>query len=61
MARGSMSKCSKCGSTNIKAEQGRIEGAAMGASRLFFDVYICQDCGYTELYFQEKSYFYLGH
>jgi predicted nucleic-acid-binding Zn-ribbon protein len=61
MARGSMSKCPKCGSTNIRAEQGRIEGAAMGASRLFFDVYICQDCGYTELYFQEKSYFYHGH
>jgi len=56
-----MSKCPKCGSTNIRVEQGRIEGAAMGASRLFFDVYICQDCGYTELYFQEKSYFYLGH
>jgi predicted nucleic-acid-binding Zn-ribbon protein len=56
-----MSKCPKCGSTNIRAEQARLEGAAMGASRLFFDVYICQDCSCTELYFQEKSHFYLGH
>ena len=56
-----MSKCPKCGSTDIKKESGRLEGATMGASRLFFDVYICNNCGYSELYFQEKSYLYLGH
>ncbi len=56
-----MSKCPKCGSREIKKESGRLEGATMGASRLFFDVYICNECGYTELYFQEKSYLYLGH
>jgi predicted nucleic-acid-binding Zn-ribbon protein len=33
----------------------------MGASRLFFDVYICEDCGFSELYFTEKSYLYMGH
>jgi predicted nucleic-acid-binding Zn-ribbon protein len=56
-----MSKCSKCGSENIRLESGRLEGATIGASRLFFDVYICKDCNYSELYFQEKSYLYIGH
>jgi predicted nucleic-acid-binding Zn-ribbon protein len=59
--RGSMTKCSKCGSTNIRKEEGRLEGATMGASRLFFEVYICSNCHYSELYFIEKSYIYLGH
>lgn len=61
MVGGSMSKCPKCGGSKIKREEGRVEGATMGASRLFFDVYICNECGYTEFYFQEKSYLYLGH
>ena len=61
MARGLMAKCPKCGGANIQKEEGRLEGATMGASRLFFDVYICSDCGYSEFYFQEKSYLYLGH
>ena len=58
---GSMPKCPKCGRDDIRKEAGRLEGAAMGASRLFFDVYICNNCGYSEFYFQEKSYIYLGH
>ncbi len=58
---GSMSRCPKCGSENVKQEAGRLEGATMGGSRLFFDVYICEKCSYTELYFQGKSYLYLGH
>jgi predicted nucleic-acid-binding Zn-ribbon protein len=61
MAKGLMSKCPKCGGTDIKKESGRLEGATMGAFRLFFDVYIWSNCGYSELYFQEKSYLYLGH
>ena len=61
MTRGSMEKCPKCGSSKIRVEQGRLEGATWGASRLFFDVFICEDCGYTEMYFQDKSYLYLGH
>jgi predicted nucleic-acid-binding Zn-ribbon protein len=61
MTRGSMSTCPKCGSTKIRVEEGRLEGAAIGASRLFFDVYVCEKCSYSELYFQDKSYFYLGH
>lgn len=56
-----MSTCPKCGSTKIRVEEGRLEGAAIGASRLFFDVYVCENCSYSELYFQDKSYFYLGH
>lgn len=40
MDRGLMSKCPKCESTDIRNEQGRLEGATIGASRLFFDVYI---------------------
>jgi predicted nucleic-acid-binding Zn-ribbon protein len=55
-----MTKCPKCGSTNIKTEQGRLEGE-FGGSRLFFDVYICNNCRYSELYFVERSYVYLGH
>jgi predicted nucleic-acid-binding Zn-ribbon protein len=55
-----MSKCPKCGSTDIRKEEGRLEGATIGASRLFFDVYICEKCGYSELYFIEKSYIFLG-
>jgi predicted nucleic-acid-binding Zn-ribbon protein len=61
MDKGLMLKCPKCEGTDIKEESGRLEGATMGASRLFFDVYICNNCGYSELYFQEKSYLYLGH
>lgn len=56
-----MSQCPKCGSTDIRKESGRLEGATMGASRLFFDVYICEECGFSELYFMEKSYLYMGH
>ncbi|MEM2767191.1 MAG: zinc ribbon domain-containing protein [Candidatus Bathyarchaeia archaeon] len=61
MARSSMSKCPKCGNIDIRKEEGRLEGATIGASRLFFDVYICKNCGYSELYFIEKSYIFLGH
>jgi predicted nucleic-acid-binding Zn-ribbon protein len=56
-----MPKCPKCDNTDIRVESGRLEGATMGASRLFFAVHICKKCGYTELYFQEKSYLYIGH
>ncbi|MEM1539377.1 MAG: zinc ribbon domain-containing protein [Candidatus Bathyarchaeia archaeon] len=56
-----MSKCPKCGNIDIRKEEGRLEGATIGASRLFFDVYICKNCGYSELYFIEKSYIFLGH
>ncbi len=61
VADASMSECPKCGSNDIRKEEGRLEGATMGVSRLFFDVYICKSCGYTELYFVDKSYLYLGH
>lgn len=61
MVESSMSKCPKCGSTDIRKESGRLEGATMAASRLFFDVYICKNRNYTELYFEEESYLYFGH
>ncbi len=56
----SMETCPKCGSNHIRREEGRLEGA-FGGSRLFFDVYICNNCKYSELYFVERSYVYLGH
>jgi len=56
-----MAKCPKCGSVDIRREGGRLEGATVGASRLFFDVYICSNCHYSELYFVDKSYIFLGH
>jgi predicted nucleic-acid-binding Zn-ribbon protein len=55
-----MTKCPKCESTDIQREEGRLEGA-FGGSRLFFDVYICNNCRYSELYFVERTYVYLGH
>jgi predicted nucleic-acid-binding Zn-ribbon protein len=55
-----MTKCPKCGGTDIQREEGRLEGA-FGGSRLFFDVYICNNCKYSELYFLERTYVYLGH
>jgi predicted nucleic-acid-binding Zn-ribbon protein len=61
MRRGSMTECPKCGSVDIRMAEGRLEGATMGASRPFFIVYICNDCCYSELYFTEKSYIFLGH
>jgi predicted nucleic-acid-binding Zn-ribbon protein len=61
MGRGSMAKCPKCGSVDIRREGGRLERATVGASRLFFDVYICSNCHYSELYFVDKSYIFLGH
>jgi len=60
MSSSSMSKCPKCGNADIRREEGRLEGAA-GQSRLFFDVYICNNCRYSELYFIERTYIYLGH
>jgi predicted nucleic-acid-binding Zn-ribbon protein len=58
--KSSMTKCPKCESTDIQREEGRLEGA-FGGSRLFFDVYICNNCRYSELYFVERTYVYLGH
>ena len=58
--KSSMTKCPKCGGTDIQREEGRLEGA-FGGSRLFFDVYICNNCKYSELYFLERTYVYLGH
>jgi len=60
MSESGMSKCPKCGSTEIRTEEGRLEGA-FGGSRLFFDVYICAKYRYSELYFTERTYVYLGH
>ncbi len=60
MSEAGMTKCPKWGGTDIRIEQGRLEGE-FGGSRLFFDVYICDKCGYSELYFVERSYVYLGH
>ena len=60
LSKSAMTKCTKCASTDIRREEGRLEGA-FGSSRLFFDVYICNNCMYSELYFLERTYVYLGH
>ncbi len=60
LGKSAMTKCPKCGSVDIRREEGRLEGA-FGSSRLFFDVYICNKCKYSELYFVERTYVYLGH
>lgn len=61
MTSASMSKCPNRRSINIRREEGRLEGSTIGASRLFFDVYICNNCRYSESYFIERSYICLGH
>jgi len=50
-------KCAKCGSEKIKHEElamGRRYGIARGRGYRF-DVYICEDCGYSELFFKERT------
>lgn len=46
------SKCAKCGSEKIKKKEFSMHGKLgfLGPDYRFY-VYICKDCGYSELFF----------
>jgi len=46
-------KCAKCGSSKIRHEELSMHGyhGHLGASIFRFDVYICEECAYSEFYF----------
>jgi len=50
-------KCAKCGNDIIKREELRMDGkyGLMGPAYKF-DVYVCQHCGYSELFFKKTSW-----
>jgi len=49
-------KCAKCGSEQIRHEELTMYGRyGYGGRRYPFDVYICKECGYTELFFKERT------
>jgi predicted nucleic-acid-binding Zn-ribbon protein len=53
----SHTKCGKCGSEKIKREEFSMHGKLgfMGPDYRF-DVYVCRDCGYSELFFQSAKW-----
>ena len=50
-------KCAKCGSENIKTEELAVGGrhGVVGGRGYRFNVYICEECGYSEFYFKERT------
>ena len=51
-------KCVKCSSENMRREElamGGRHGMLGGGRGYRFDVYICQECGYSELFFIERT------
>jgi len=50
-------KCAKCGNDIIKRKELRMGGkyGLMGPAHKF-DVYVCQHCGYSELFFKKASW-----
>lgn len=50
-------KCVKCNSDKMRREEltlGGKHGTSFGRGYRF-DVYICEECGYSELFFREKT------
>ena len=50
-------KCAKCGSEKIRHEElavGGRHGVVMGRGYRFH-VYICDECGYSEFFFKERT------
>ena len=50
-------KCVKCGSDKMRREEltlGGKQGMVTGRGYRF-DVYICEECGYSELFFRERT------
>jgi len=50
-------KCAKCGSEQIKRAQFSMYGKLgfLGPDYRF-DIYICRECGYSELFFQSAKW-----
>jgi predicted nucleic-acid-binding Zn-ribbon protein len=49
-------KCSKCNSEQIKHEELSMYGRHGVSGRGYrFDAYICTECGYTELFYRERT------
>jgi len=49
-------KCAKCGAEQIKHEELAMYGRHGVSGRAYrFDVYICAECGYTELFYKERT------
>ena len=49
--------CRKCGSDKLKREElimGGKYGTTVGRGYRF-DVYICEECGYSELFYRERT------
>lgn len=51
-------KCAKCGSERIKRQQLSMHSSRWGflGRAYIFDVYSCQDCSYSELFFKKASW-----
>jgi predicted nucleic-acid-binding Zn-ribbon protein len=49
-------KCPKCGSEDYRLEELMMTGRHGVIGRGYrFNVFICQKCGYSELYYREKT------
>ena len=50
-------KCVKCGSEKFRREELAMGGrhGVVGGRGYRFDVYICEECGYSEFFFKEKT------
>jgi len=52
-------KCPKCGSETYEIQELSMYGRYGALSRLYrFIAVICSGCGYTELYYREKTPFW---
>jgi predicted nucleic-acid-binding Zn-ribbon protein len=50
-------KCPKCGNDRIKREQLEMHGRWGFAGPAYrFDVYICGNCGYSEIFFNKATW-----
>ena len=50
-------KCARCGSERINREELSMHGRWGFLGRVhIFDVYSCQDCTYSELFFKKASW-----
>jgi len=50
-------KCAKCGSDRLKREELAMHGryGSLASRNYKFDVYICEECSYSEFFFRERT------
>jgi predicted nucleic-acid-binding Zn-ribbon protein len=48
-------KCIKCGSEKFRYEELGIATGNPPGRGYRFDVYICEECGYSEFFFKERT------